>query len=178
MSELHEFQVSVARRWLERADGTSDHFSQFFFLFAAFNALYFMWAETDHPLNSDGIAAGEAGQIDHLVRKLDDTVAAALLSAIPDSLAYFVQRPPIQRMDRRLTGASGDPDEGAKWRKKLRSADAREQVRALARMLYLVRSNMVHGSKVASGDDEVLIIHAVPALRALVGSTVVLSRPA
>jgi hypothetical protein len=38
---------------------------------------------------------------------------------------------------------------------------------ALGSILYLVRSNLVHGSKMAAGDDKLVISKAVPALQLL-----------
>lgn len=53
----------------------------------------------------------------------------------------------------------GDKTEGIKWRKILQNnkRTASERVIALGGILYLVRCNLVHGSKEDSGDDEKII---------------------
>ncbi|MDO9513025.1 MAG: hypothetical protein Q7J59_00245, partial [Elusimicrobiota bacterium] len=45
--ELRRFQINIAKRWLKRANVIEDIFAKFFFCFAGFNALYFLWRKID-----------------------------------------------------------------------------------------------------------------------------------
>jgi len=169
VTELHDFQLAVARRWRERAASVEDIYSQFFFLFAAFNALYFLWKEVDHLRGSHGHPS-EREQINHLVAKLNDPDQLAI--TLRHELHYFASRRPIQRMDRRVTGATGTPDEGERLQQELSAEASGDRLRALAGIVYLIRCNLAHGSKTLSGDDEELVAQAVPILFSLVDASV------
>jgi len=166
--DLAAFQANVARRWFDRARQYHDPFVQFFFCFAALNALYFLWAHVDDLKNDAGGLVGEEKQIDHLLRKLPEVEAVSVLERSSQTTSYLARRPPIQRMDRRKPGqaSTGDDREGRKWQRQLQEgASPVEKLVALGRILYLVRSNLVHGSKTESGDDLELIQAMPPALR-------------
>jgi hypothetical protein len=172
--EIIAFQYNIAERWLKRGRQSSDPFAQFSFYFAGFNALYFLWKIVDH------IETGEGTQIDNLLRKLDDDVAAGVLDTASSSVAFFIKREPIQRMDKRTPQSpyTGERREGTKWRHKLADTTSTpvDRVVALGQILYLVRSNLVHGSKAESGDDEAIVSHAVAAVEAVLAASVEFTR--
>jgi hypothetical protein len=149
---------------------TNDIFMRFFCLFAAFNGLYYLWNEVDAMKGDDGRPLGEGKQIEHLLRKLSNDQAKQTLDQATAAVRYFSDRRPIQRMGMRDPAHpyEGNQDEGQKWKKRLidSSAPALDRVVALAQILYLVRSNLVHGGKMESGDDEVVISNAVGGLQA------------
>ena len=62
----------------------------------------------------------------------------------------------------------GDSREGAREKEILTTGkDDGERLRALGNILYLVRSNLVHGSKMDQGDDAEVIAHSAPGLGAI-----------
>src|SRR3972149_3506346 len=165
--DLAAFQANVARRWFDRARQYHDPFVQFF-CFAALNALYFLWAHVDDLKNDAGGLVGEEKQIDHLLRKLPEVEAVSVLERSSQTTSYLARRPPIQRMDRRKPGqaSTGEDREGRKWQRQLQEgASPVEKLVALGRILYLVRSNLVHGSKTESNDDLELIHTLATAVR-------------
>jgi hypothetical protein len=73
----------------------------------------------------------------------------------------------------------GDAEEGTKWRRQLRAGKTcREQLVALGRILYLVRSNLVHRSKAEAGDDKEIVVNSVHALKVLLEQTIALTKDA
>jgi hypothetical protein len=72
-------------------------------------------------------------------------------------------------MDKRsqLSAREGDAGEGRAARDALRSGSDTERLGALGKILYIVRSNLVHGSKMDQGDDQDVVEHAVPGLEAI-----------
>jgi len=74
-------------------------------------------------------------------------------------------------MDRRQAENphDGDPMEGGRLKEALADthAPAKDRLVALARIIYLVRNNLVHGSKLESGDDEEVVEHAAKGLMAI-----------
>ena len=174
------FQMNVAKRWRERGqDYKVDPYGQFFFYFAGFNALYFLWGRIDDVRNSKGEPAGEEKQIEYVLRKLEESEAERILKIMAPTVAYFIQRPPVQRMNKRNAESQtlGDKKEGKKWRNKLSgSASSIEKLVALGHILYLVRSNLVHGSKALSGDDKDIIENSVPALKEILNCIIDITR--
>ena len=178
--DLRVFQLTIADRWLERGEKSRDRFAQFFFYFSGFNALYFLWKVADNlPEHKDDRPVGERDHIANLLRKLDHDDAKRILDEAAGSVAFFIKRP-IQRMDRQTAQApgQGDPGEGSWLRRQLANTNAApvDRVVALGRILYLVRCNLVHGSKADSGDDGEVIAQAVPALRSLLAASMELTR--
>ena len=160
--QLAIFQLNVAARWRGRSAGIGDPFAQFYFTFAGFNALYYLWAKIDD------VHSNETALISHLLGKNSVEDAAVVLTGAAASIRFFQERPPIERMDDRKADATlGDPREGRKARLRLGDPDPRERVKALGAILYLVRSNLVHGSKIDQGDDEEVIRAALPGLNAV-----------
>jgi hypothetical protein len=160
--QLATFQTNIAKRWRNRGRSSSDEFARFFFYFASFNALYFLWSRVDF------VNGGEEKQIHNLLSKLFP-VAHQITQDLKSTVCFFVDHPPIQRMDRRnnLKQLEGDTKEGEKWRSALLKDDFSHRLLALGSILYLVRSNLVHGSKMESGDDKEIIRQAVSALEHL-----------
>lgn len=167
--DLAEFQLRIAERWLDRGARTEDPFARFFFYFAGVNALYYLWSKVD------GVRGGaqdrppnEVRQIEHLLSKAGPSAAEVLASA-RNCAEYFAERRPIERMDRRSQRRAtvGDVGEGGTARDVLRSGSDTERLRALGKILYLVRSNLAHGSKMDQGDDQDVVEQAVPGLEAI-----------
>ena len=167
--ELAAFQVNVAEQWLMRGQSSGDVYAQFFFYFAGLNALYFLWGRVDNIRNQQREPAGEEKQIHNLLCKIRAEEVGRVLSELDDTVRFFQERPGIQRMDSRDVRhqSDGDPKEGTKWRDELVQGDEQRRLLALGSILYLVRSNLVHGSKMESSDDPTVIQKAVPALKLL-----------
>jgi len=162
-SELAHFQMRIAQQWFARGEKTPDVFAQFFFFYAAFNALTFLWKEVDR------VQRGDIPQIENLADKLDGTVWQELARDFADPIGFFTRRP-IERMDERTGAPSrGEAREGRRHQRVLANPTAApsEKLRALANVLYMVRCNLAHGSKMMMGDDLDVIQNAVPLLRAL-----------
>lgn len=177
-NQLANFQLDIAKRWLRRGEESCDVFFQFFCFFTGFNALYFLWGKLDGLTNDHGNPAGEEKQIHHLIEKFggEQTARVRGAQAVKDAIQYFGhERDPIQRMGKRNRSSpeSGDPSEGAKWKRQLgEQTRSTEQLKALASVLYLVRCNLVHGSKSESGDDAQIIRKAVSALKELLSESI------
>ena len=125
--------------------------------------------------NADGSAVGEGKQIEHLLKSLTHETATYVLGLLTQPVDYFSKRRPIERMDKREVRhpTAGSDREGTMWRKQLREAENPvDKVSALSQILYLVRSNLVHGSKAQSGDDAKIITISGPALKKLLELTI------
>lgn len=167
--DLAEFQLHIAERWWDRGARTTDPFAQFFFYFAGVNALYYLWSKVDDVRGgAQERPPNEVRQIEHLLNKAGLSSAKMLASA-RDCAGYFADRRPIERMDRRSQGRAtvGDEGEGRTARDALQGGSDTERLCALGAILYLVRSNLTHGSKMDQGDDQDVVEHAVPGLRAI-----------
>jgi hypothetical protein len=177
-SELAIFQVNVAERWRSRGAKTEDLFAKFFFFFAGFNSLYFLWSKVDDLRNTHGEPAGEEKQIHNLLRKFSVSECCQVLKDAQPAVDFFKGRRPIQRMGKRTAKRqlAGDHAEGERWKKRLSDASPTESLAALGSILYLIRSNLVHGSKVESGDDEEVIAYSVPALQTILEKSISLTR--
>lgn len=180
-ADLITFQSNIAERWLLRGQESEDPFAKFFFYFTAFNALYFLWAHVDHFPDKDGKLEGETKQISHLTHKFSEHQIQRVLEELAPQIVYFSQRDSIQRMSNRMFSnlIRGEQAEGKKWQRGLhpnRSPSAR--LESLAQILYLIRCNLVHGSKVDQGDDEEIIEKSLEPLRCLIRESLVLTKQA
>jgi hypothetical protein len=181
-SDLLEFQIDTAEIWLKRGREVKDRFSKFLFFFAGLNALYFLWGKVDNVKKSTGDPAGEQLQLDNLIRKFDNDGAQKILEALSDSIIYFQKRAPIQRIDKRTIESQneGDDSEGKRYRSKLTNDHcARDRLIVLARILYLVRSNLVHGSKKGHEnpeDDLEIIKFSIGALEVILREAIILTK--
>ena len=171
------FQLNVARRWYRRGTGTDDTFAQFFFFYTGLNALYFLWAKLDRLTNERGELPNEGKQIEHLVGKIGEDAASRVLDTTHAAVEYFLRRPPIQEMRKRdVTEDVGDVKQGRRFRNKLQKGEMGvDRLVGLAQILYLVRSNLFHGSKAESGDDKEVVIASVPVLRELLREALLLT---
>lgn len=160
------FQTKIARQWHFRAECSSDVFAKFFFYFSGFNALYFAWAKADDLRNSQGNEAGENLQVKNLLEKLSSEVAEGILEQSRPAIEFFLSRGPIQRMGKRTCDnfLKGEESEGRSARNKLTSSSSVDRLVALGKIIYLVRCNLVHGSKAEWGDDEQVIRASVAPL--------------
>lgn len=167
--DLAEFQLHIAERWRDRGARTDDPFAQFFFYFAGVNALYYLWSKVDRVRGgAPDRRPNEVRQIEHLLSKAGPS-AAEVLGSARQCCGYFADRRPIERMDTRSQrrATAGDVGEGRTARDALRSGSDTERLCALGTILYLVRSNLAHGSKMDQGDDQDVVEHAVPGLEAI-----------
>jgi hypothetical protein len=157
-------QLKIAKRWLQRGNKVKDIFSKFFFYFAGFNAIYFLWGKID-KLNQHK----EISHIINLLEKIDEAEAQVILNKVKISIKYFCRRNPIQEMRKRTCESpyEGDKTKGDKCREILQNnkRTASERVIALGEILYLVRCNLVHGSKEISGDDKEIIKKSIDPLK-------------
>jgi hypothetical protein len=176
-ARLLRFQKNIAHRWHARAQGFDHQFVRFFFYFSGFNALYFAWAKADDLRNSRGNEAGEGLQIDNLLRKLSSEEAEEILGQLDPEIEFFSNRRPVQRMDKRtcLRFDRGEEREGRRAHEKLMSSSPVDRLVALGKTLYLVRCNLVHGSKAERGDDELVIEASVAPLKLLLEKAVELT---
>jgi hypothetical protein len=179
-----------------RTDGQERAFA-FVSYFAALNGLYWLWGLVEQQLefeareidevqqalaavpedlrarvldNLDPGPRGEARLLQDLVGRFRDNVAHGILAdaAVAQSIAFFKARLPVRRMDKRGRNVDGDPSDGKRYQKRLQDdGGAVAHLQALAGIIYLVRCNLVHGSKVVDGLDEELLSHSTPPLRLL-----------
>jgi hypothetical protein len=167
-TELAEFQLHIAERWRERGARAEDSFARFFFYFAGINALYFLWSKVDDiRRTTPDRPPDELLQIRHLLSKAGSGAGDVLTAS--GCVEYFAERRPIERMDKRSSSRAsvGDRSEGRKARDKLGAGSDPDRLGALGVILYLVRSNLVHGNKMDQGDDEEVIRKAAPGLAAI-----------
>jgi hypothetical protein len=173
--DLIRFQLNIAERWLKRGDEAKDTFATFFFYFTGFNALYFLWRKIDKLDQTN-----EGKHIENLLKKFYESKAQEILEKVRTNIDYFCQRRPIQRMDRRTANSpyTGEENEGRKWQEVLqnKSLSASERINAMGQILYLVRSNLVHGSKAESGDDLKIIQNSTEPLRIFLTEALLLTR--
>src|SRR3970040_2304520 len=87
---LKTFQCNIAKRWKQRGDHSPDLFSKFFFYFAGFNALYFLWGKIDDVRNQQGQPAGKEKQIHNLMGKFSKTHAEKFLKLLEETVKYFI----------------------------------------------------------------------------------------
>jgi len=162
--EVLEFQLQVAEKWIDQASKLqpgSPHF-EFVAYFAALNALYWLWAFAD---GSEG--GKELDQLFKLIGKLDRRAAEAILEDrdVKHSIAYFCERQPIRDMRHRRKGAAGDDGRGLGFKGLLCTGRPLERLQGLAGVLYLVRCNLVHGSKDFDGLDRTLLERSISPVR-------------
>lgn len=170
------WQLSLARSWRDKAASTEDVFAQFFFLYTGFNALYFAWSKADGLTNDEGKEPGEHRQIKHLLEKMAPNYADAVLRSVVSEIRYFTEeREAIQRMGERTCASpvKGEVDEGKKAQRQLKGGRANaEKLVALGKIIYLIRCNLVHGSKAETGDDETVITRAIGPLRQILHAAI------
>jgi hypothetical protein len=134
--------------------------------------------KVDDVRNKKGEPAGEEKQIHNLLAKMDRARTERLLERTSQTVFFFSQRRPIQRMGGRdiKRQTDGDPSEGARWRMLLAEGEPPDKrLRALGSIVYLIRSNLVHGSKAESGDDREIIERIVPALEVLLAESLAIT---
>lgn len=170
--ELMSFQFRAAQGWLSRAAQSSDIYAKFFFYFSGFNALFFLWSRID------GVN-GDAKEIKNMLGKFDETKAKELLAKSYASVGYFSHRNPVARMDRRTCADpyGFDEKEGTKWKEILddQTKSSTERLISLGEIIYLVRSNLIHGSRVPVHDSEA-IPNCLEPLKILLEESIELTR--
>lgn len=166
--ELAHFQLRIAEQWFERGEKTRDVFAKFFFFYTAFNALFFLWKEVDEVGRGESNEPRETKQIENLLGRLGGALWDELGATLGEPISFFAGRA-IERMDKRggTQPLRGKATEGRKHQRVLADprVDATEKLKALGNILYLVRCNLAHGSKMVMGDDFDVIENAVPLLQ-------------
>ncbi len=164
-------QVDIAERWLKRGDMTRDGYAKFFFYFAGFNALYFLWGKVNKVTKINGSIPSQQDIIENILGQFGDEKAEEILGKVKTEVNYFRNRNPIQAMIERRPDKKfleGNQNNGKEYRDILNNEKltASKRLEAFAKILYLVRSNLVHGSKRAedSGDDEKIIASSIKPL--------------
>ncbi|MFA5083309.1 MAG: hypothetical protein WC474_12230 [Hydrogenophilaceae bacterium] len=158
-------QLMIAKSWQEKAASTQDVFARFFFLYTAFNALYFAWAKAGRQGND------EKQQIEYLLKKLPGITATEILDGVSTEIQFFLARnTPIRDMRNQgcndpLQGEVSDDRRTAVW-DDLRGGQEGEvsakRLVALGKVVYFVLCNLVHGSKAERrGDDKDVITNAI-----------------
>jgi hypothetical protein len=172
-------QVDIAERWLTRGNEIDgDIYAKFFFYFAGFNALYFLWGKVN---KINGSRPRQQDLIKNLLGQFGDTKAEEILDKVKTEVIYFRDRDPIQAMNNRIDVKLliGDSHEGQQCKKVLQTEgrSASERLVALGIILYLVRSNLVHGSKRAedSGDDKTIISNSIKPLEIFLTEAILLT---
>lgn len=158
------YQLPIAERWLQKGKDTRDIFSKFFFFFAGFNAIYFLWKQIEIPNRK-----GQENHIENLLSHFDKEKAQEILNTVGESVEYFTERRSIQQMERRTSDnlCAGNDTKGIEYKKILQKNNnpAKKRIIALGKILYLVRCNLVHGSKEHSGDDKEIIEKSLEPLK-------------
>jgi hypothetical protein len=180
-NDLVRFQVNVAERWLKRGISTSDPFAKFFFFFAGFNALYFLWSKIANLKNDKfpDRQPSESFEIMSFVKKFSEEETSKILEEVSKDVAYFANRePPIQSMRERSTtdATKGSESTGRRWQKELKNKSSVKRLVGLSETLYLVRSNLFHGSKIESGDDELVVQHSICSLKVFLENGISLTK--
>jgi len=160
VQQIVGFQIQVAEGWIRESESRDVH-PRFKFLgyFMAFNALYWLWGIFD------GGHASEVVRIQRLVGRLGMNATKDILARHDDYIRFLTARDPLLRMDARSrTSTTGSPGKGEEYLALLQDRTASTKLQGLASILYLIRCNLMHGSKTPG---EALIEESVPALRSI-----------
>ena len=187
--ELAIFQTNIAKEWLRRSNNSSDIFAQFYFYFTAFNALYFVWSmlrqfdeykaklKDIEKVNSTPPGSriiGEVRQIAFLLSQLAAHQQNELIQSLQPEIEYFLNRRALNDMGKRnARQREGNSDEGKAANEQLR--ESASCLIGLGRIIYLMRCNLVHGSKGGGETDQDLIEVGVKVLREIVPITISLT---
>ena len=138
----------------------------------------FLWAEID-DIRNNGEMAKEYKQIEHFLgKKFSETECSEMLRSLSSEAEYFKERDPIERMGNRNVEDPhrGDPTAGRKWKKVHGEESPIRQLVALGEIIYLVRCNLVHGSKNVEGDDKKIIEMTIKPLKMLLQKAIEVTR--
>jgi len=166
-----DFQLEIAKRWNQRGSEKKDDFVKFFFYFAGFNSLYYLWRVLDNLKKRDG----ERKHIENLLKKFTEAKAAEILEKVDESVEYFRARPIRKMIDRSSDRPDGDLREGEELMSQLENGSNKDRIVALGKILYLIRSNLVHGSKRESGDDREIVKQSIAPLDVLLEEAISLT---
>jgi len=168
--ELMSFQLIAAKSWLQRAKKSKDVYTRFLLYFSGFNALFLLWSKIDHHDSKH-----DYEQITNLILKFEESTAQHMLDQSKTSLNYFRKRKPVARMIARTCQEPEKYDEsyGRKWKQQLDESNqsAVERLVALGQIIYLVRCNLIHGSKVPE-DDELTVSKSLKPLKLLLENSI------
>jgi len=162
IATLRNYQIGIARSWLKRGQATNDPFAKFMFFFAGFNALYFLVRLEERAQGN------EMEDVTRLVRRLGETACDDILRCTEPESGFFRQTIILNMSRRNVSRIEGDETQGRELRATFESATSSvDRLAALSRILYLVRCNLVHGSKRQAGDDERIVSNSVRPLELL-----------
>lgn len=176
--DLIRFQLDIANRWLKKGQDIEDIFAKFFFYFAGINALYFLWGKIDGLEKDVETRIEEWKHLQELLKKFKENEATAILDKVSSEVKYFCKRRPIQKMEKRTIVSQQEGDEwiGRNSQQKLHAGKSSvEKLVALGDILYIVRSNLIHGSKQDSGDDKNIIAYSIRPLETILARTITLT---
>jgi hypothetical protein len=172
-------QLAIAEAWVGRAEAFPDVFYQFVSYFTAFNAVYFFWRRYDE-MTSGKVQASEKAHIEIAVRQHSAEEAGNLLGACERNVQFFIHRGGVRRMEARTIAEPwmGSETEGCTYVATLEAKETSDldKLVALAKLVYLVRCNLVHGGKRDSGNDETVTINGLSVLLQLVPSLIELTK--
>jgi hypothetical protein len=172
VEEIVRFQIEVADGWIRESREESAHPRlRFIGYFMAFNALYWLWGMLE------GTHQSEVARIQALVEELGLDTANRILSRHSSFMGFLISRGPIRRMDKRSrTSAAGHPGDGTRFLALLQDRAPTTKLKGLASILYLIRCNLVHGSKVAHAEGADLVRQSIPPLRSIAEACLEYSR--
>ena len=173
------------------------HAFEFVAYFSALNALYWLWGLLDEleastpeernaveralkdgnvpaPLASrvlNGLRGmkGESRLLANLVSNMPEASATTFVREHAGFMRHLTERGPIREMGRRSrSDAVLDDKTGRQLHRKLTAENSSSvRVQAVAGILYLIRCNLVHGSKISDALDGELLSLSVQPLRTL-----------
>lgn len=179
------YQLNVAGEWLQlgKKSGVEPAFA-FVAAYSAVNALYWLWSSIDAAEQNSRygeqskrrgelkLVGDEPDQLGRLIERLGEHAAEALLNdkEVLKATRFLNGREHgIRDMRFREAAEEGSPSKGSELRDKLNDpgVSAVARLQAFAGILYLVRCNLVHGSKqvAGTGPDHDLLSALAPALR-------------
>jgi hypothetical protein len=87
--------------------------------------------------------------IDALLRELSTRAVENLDTQSATAVRTLLRDKPqgLRNLDRRTHDPDGERNDGREANELMRSTDARDRSRGLAKAMYLIRCNLVHGSK-------------------------------
>lgn len=164
------FQLDAANEWIAAARRISqpgDNKLQFIAYFTALNALYWLWGRLDN------VESPEIEVVQHLIERLGERTAKRIVrDERVISFVSYLRRPergPVRSMQTRTRDDPlGSSVQGSRYHEQLNSGRALTRLKALAAILYLVRCNIVHGSKRWTQTDNDLATNGLPVLQLIV----------
>ncbi len=161
-------------QWLDRGNNICDPFAKFAFYWLAFNGIY----------NENTDASGERDRVCKFLVELEGISVKRLLSKFKqgckENLEYFAGRIPKDSAGNSCRREKGvldlktekvySIDEESLSHVESLSTDTtqcEELLKQIGGVLYTIRCNLFHGDKRPMEDDEDVVTHAIPILKAI-----------